>query len=214
MSHQVLSAGILCPLNTNTFSPHLSLSQNKSSRLDFKMRFPCIFIGALLSLTGTVLTQHDDGPPRHPTCPATQDTREFTNDGYEQTAVPVSEVRKDDSGQRDRPSQALIEPSVTTVKSGDSTCAQQPHQQAARRPRKVTNAVRASAHQPRAESKRVVVRHPLPAESILYYRRRRYDQVLLEIRARVDRQVFLAVSDYSRRIDGYKLKAGNYMVEL
>lgn len=170
------------------------------------MRFPYALI-ALFGLTSTVLGRND-GPPRHPQCPATQATRQVNNnDAYGQTTPPPeSRVGEGSSSQCDRSSQACTEQSATRANS-ESRARQRSH----------GNAIRGSTRKPETKNARVTFRRPLPARSYLYYRHRRHVETLLEFESQQQRQAFLARRQHLIRLAskygyGYKLKVGNYQI--
>lgn len=180
------------------------------------MRFPYPLVALFLGLTSTVLAQND-GPPRSPQGPATQDMPQVNHDAYEQTAPPPElRVTEDSCDQRDPSSQACIERGAIEANGEDR--AEQRHQQAASRSSGRGKAIRASKRKPEAKNTRVTFRRPLPARSILYYRRRRHALALWEFRVQEQHEAFLARRQHLHRLAskfgyGYKLKVGNYWIE-
>lgn len=160
------------------------------------MQFSLALLALALGLTSTVLAQNEV-PPQLPQYPAAEATRQVEHIEYAHPEIKESK----DSCSRDQSSKVCI------GRSAAKACGQG----------KNVHAIGGSRRklQPMSTSvTRVVFRRQLPARSILYYRRRRYAEALLEL----EWQALLDMKEYLGRMaqkwgHGYELKAGNYRIE-
>lgn len=177
------------------------------------MRFSCVLIALALGLTSTALAQNKL-PPQLPQYPAAESTCQVGNIEYSRPEIKESK----DSCSCDQSSQVCIGRSA--AKASDEDRAPQRHHQVAERScshGKNTHAIagpRRKLQTKNTDVTRVVLRHQLPARSILYYRRRRIAQLFLEFEwvALLDMKEQLGRMA-EKRGHGYELRAGNYRIE-